>query len=32
MGEALIDLIQQFLALWNNQDPEYKDQNYKDAK
>ena len=32
MGEALIDSVQQFPAFWNKQDPEYKDQNYKDAK
>ena len=32
MGEALIDLVWQFTALWKKQDPNYKDQNYKNAK
>ena len=32
MGEALIDLVRQFPALWYKQDPKYKDDNYKDAK
>ena len=32
MGEALIDLVHQYLGLWDKSDPQYKDQNYKDAK
>ena len=32
MGEVLINLVQQFPALWDKQDPKYKDGNYKDAK
>ena len=32
MGEALINLVQQFPALLDKQDPKYKDYNYKDAK
>ena len=32
MGEALIDLVCQYLGLWDKPDPQYKDQNYKDAK
>ena len=32
MGEALINLVHQYPALWNKQDAKYKDSNYKDAK
>ena len=32
MGEALIDLICQYPALWDKQDTTYKDSNYKEAK
>ena len=32
MGEALINLVQQFPALWDKEDPKYKDGNHKDAK
>ena len=32
MGEVLIDLVQQFPALGNKQDSQYKDQTYKDVK
>ena len=32
MGEALIDLVHQYPALWDKQDAKYKDSNYKDAK
>ena len=32
MGEALIDLVCQYPALWDKQDPMYKYSNYKDAK
>ena len=32
MGEALIDLVCQYLALWDKSYPLYKDQNYKDVK
>ena len=32
MGEALIDLLQQYPALWDKQDMMYKDSSYKDAK
>ena len=32
MGEGLIDLVCQYLGLWDKSDSQYKDQNYKDAK
>ena len=32
MGEALIDLVHQYPALWDKQDRMYKDSSYKDAK
>ena len=32
MGEALIDLVYQYLGLWHKSDTLYKDQNYKDVK
>ena len=32
MGEALLDLVHQYPALWDKQDAKYKDRNYKDAK
>ena len=32
MGEALIDLVHQYPALWDKQDIMYKDSSYKDAK
>ena len=32
MGEALIDLVSQYPALWDKQDAMYKDSNYKEAK
>ena len=32
MGEALIDLVCQYPALWDKQDMMYKDSSYKDAK
>ena len=32
MGEALIDLIHQYPALWDKQHTKYKDSNYKDAR
>ena len=32
MGEALINLVHQYPALWDKQDAKYKDSNYKDAK
>ena len=32
MGEVLIDLVHQYLGLWDKSDPLYKDQNYRDAK
>ena len=32
MGEALIDLVHQYPALWDKQDAMYKDSNYKEAK
>ena len=32
MRETLIDLVHQYLGLWDKSDPQYKDQNYKDAK
>ena len=32
MGEALIDLVCKYPALWGKQDAKYKDSNYKDAK
>ena len=32
MGEALIDLVCQFPALWDKQDAMYKDSNYKEPK
>ena len=32
MGEALIDLVCQYPALWDKQDAMYKDSNYKKAK
>ena len=32
MGEALIDLVHLYLALWDKQDAMYKDSNYKEAK
>ena len=32
MGEALIDLVHQYPALWDKQDAMYKDSNYKEVK
>ena len=32
MGEALINLVHQYPALWDKQDAMYKDSNYKEAK
>ena len=32
MGEALIDLVHQYPALWDKQHSKYKDINYKDAR
>ena len=32
MGEALIDLVHQYPALWNKQKVIHKDSNYKEAK
>ena len=32
MGEALIDLVCQYLVIWDKQDMIYKDSSYKDAK
>ena len=32
MGEALINLVCQYLALWDKQDAMYKDSSYKEAK
>ena len=32
MGEALINLVHQYCALWDKQDTMYKDSNYKEAK
>ena len=32
MGEALINLVHQYPALWDKQDTMYKDSNYKEAK
>ena len=32
MGEALIDLVQQYPTLWDKQDMMYKDSSYKEAK
>ena len=32
MGEALINLVHQYSALWDKQDAKYKDSNYKDTK
>ena len=32
MGEALINLVQQYPALWDKQDIMYKDSSYKEAK
>ena len=32
MGEALIDLVCQYPALWDIQHSKYKDSNYKDAR
>ena len=32
MGEFLINLVCQYLALWDKQNAKYKDNNYKDAK
>ena len=32
MGEALIDLIFQYPALWDKQHTKYKDSNYKDVR
>ena len=32
MGEALIDLVCQYPALWDKQDAKYKGSSYKDAK
>ena len=32
MGEAFIDLVHQYPALWDKQDMMYKDSSYKDAK
>ena len=32
MGEALIDLVQQYPALWDKQDIMYKDSSYKRGK
>ena len=31
MGEALVDLVHQYPALWDKQDAKYKDSYYKDA-
>ena len=32
IGEALIDLVHQYPALWDKQDAKYKDSNYKEVK
>ena len=32
MGEALIDLVRQYPALWDKQHSKYKDSNYKDER
>ena len=32
MGEALINLVHQYPALWDKQDAMYKDSNYKEGK
>ena len=32
MGEALIDLVRQYPALWDKQHSKYKDSNYKDMR
>ena len=32
MGEALIDLVHQYPALWDKQNTKYKDSNYKDCE
>ena len=32
MGEALIDLVRQYPALWDKQHSKYKDSNYKDTR
>ena len=32
MGEALIDLVHQYSALWDKQNTKYKDSTYKDAR
>ena len=32
MGDALINLVHQYPALWDKQDANYKDSSYKDAK
>ena len=32
MGEALIDLVCQYLGLWDKSNHQHKDQNYKDVK
>ena len=32
MGEALIDLVCHYPALWDKQNTKYKDSNYKDAR
>ena len=32
MGDALINCVYQYPALWDKQDVKYKDSNYKDAK
>ena len=32
MGEALIDPVRQYPALWDKQDMMYKDSSYKEAK
>ena len=32
MGEALIDLVHQYPALWDKQNTKYKDSNYKDVR
>ena len=32
IGEAIINLVCQYPALWDNQDAKHKDSNYKEAK
>ena len=32
MGDAFINLVCQYPALWDKQDARYKDNNYKEAK